>query len=85
MKRCEALALQEGDLLDVRAPEFRGGHHYGCKVLIVSSRGSIYIADRYEPSRWVQYHFATLLSRAIAAEGAEAVGAVQARARAQGL
>jgi hypothetical protein len=60
MKRCEALALQEGDLLDVRAPEFRGGHHYGCKVLIVSSRGSIYIADRYEPSRWVQYHFATL-------------------------
>jgi len=59
MKRCEALALQEGDLVDVRAPNWQGGRVYGCKVLIVSSKGGIYISG----ARWVQYHPAVALGR----------------------
>ncbi len=65
MKRCEALALREGDLVDVRAPRWQGGRAYGCKVLVVSSRGGVYITGGQncwgERARWVQYHHVVAL------------------------
>ena len=36
MKRSESLALQEGDLVDVHAPDWQGGWDRDCKVLVVS-------------------------------------------------
>ena len=57
MKRCEDLALQEGDLVDVSAPDWQGGRAYDCKVLVVSSKGGVLVArGTWEPSRWVQFH-----------------------------
>jgi hypothetical protein len=53
MKKCDALRLQAGDLVDVLAAGWRSERSYGRKVLIVSSKGGIYIAwGAYECPRW---------------------------------
>ena len=52
--------MQEGDLVDVRAPDWQGGRAYRCKVLIVSSRGGIYVVTG-ERGRWARYHHVVAL------------------------
>jgi hypothetical protein len=65
MKRCEDLALQEGDLVDVSAPDWQGGRAYDCKVLVVSSKGGVLVArGTWEAGgRWVQYRHVVALGR----------------------
>ena len=66
MKRSEALALQEGDLVDVRAPDWRGRHRViVCKVLIVSSKGGVYVTESslVAGGRWVQFHHVVALGQ----------------------
>jgi hypothetical protein len=72
MKRSAALALQEGDLVDITAPDWQGGRNYDCKVLVVSSRGGVYVTggmwdlpmDRWgNAGRWMQYHHVTATGR----------------------
>ena len=70
MKRCEALTLQEeGDLVDVKAPDWQGGRGYRCKVLVVSSRGGVFVtggswANQWgDLGRWTQYHHVVALGR----------------------
>lgn|SRR5262245_43230081 len=64
MRLCEALGLQEGDLVDVRAPDWQGGRAYDCTVLIVSSRGGVFVAGGWgNLARWVQYHHVVALGR----------------------
>ena len=65
MKRSEALALQEGDLVDVRAPDWQGGSGYRCKVLIVSSKGGVYVTESslVAGGRWVQFHHVVALGQ----------------------
>jgi hypothetical protein len=64
MKLKEALNLREGDLVDVGLPNFQEGGvrmHYGCKVLIISSKGGIYVSERDWRAFWTRYHYARLL------------------------
>jgi hypothetical protein len=65
MKRSEALALQEGDLVDVSAPGWQGGRAYGRKVLIVSSKGGVFVTRSIWEAggRWVQFHHVVALGQ----------------------
>jgi hypothetical protein len=70
MKLIETLSLQEGDLVDVHTPAWQGGDRFG-KVLLVSSKGGIYVGKEwchppggpYVSSRWAQYHHVKPLGR----------------------
>src|SRR5262249_60530487 len=69
MKLTEALKLREGDLVEVRIPDYQAGgikDCIDCKVLIVSSRGAVYaIRGRHFllgwGPRWVPYRQVRLL------------------------
>ena len=63
MKLSEALLLQEGDLVDVRSPGWQGGRACWCKVLVVSSKGGVYVREPSAHGRWVQYHHVVALAR----------------------
>jgi hypothetical protein len=56
MKRMDALKLQEGDLVDISSSRWQGISEYRAKVLIVTSRGGVFIATgTWELPRWVKY------------------------------
>lgn len=64
MKRFEALALQEGDLVDMRAPGWQGGWAYSCKVLVVSSKGGIFVVGNFRGTGgWAKFHHVVATGR----------------------
>ena len=65
MKKCDALKLQEGDLVNVKASLYGGDLVSSAKVLIVTARGGVYLSrcSKWECSFWTQYNFVKPLGK----------------------
>ena len=66
MKKCDALKLWEGDLIDLDIPSVLGGcdRFYAAKVLIVTSHGGIYFKpSNGELARWTWCRWVKFLGR----------------------